>query len=148
MQLVSYHSSVHNGRISKLKMLCLHLTFNPYLSSETYSRKYEKLPNTVIHACKNITEKMNLSKMCGLQNRLCLFTFRPIPSKQFNSLTAIDILSRLGCAVVTHLLWVLDFPAPARDFVLFFCYVVFLLFVQKHIICYNILQFSLQSLFI
>jgi len=25
--------------------------------SETYSRKYEKLPNTVIHACKNITEK-------------------------------------------------------------------------------------------
>jgi len=28
-----------------------------YLSSETYSLKYEKLPNIVIHACKNITEK-------------------------------------------------------------------------------------------
>ena len=27
------------------------------LSSETYSRKYEKLLNIVIHACKNITEK-------------------------------------------------------------------------------------------
>ena len=31
---------------------CLHLTFKPYLSSETYSRKYEKLPNIVVHACK------------------------------------------------------------------------------------------------
>ena len=36
---------------------CLHLTFKPYLSSETYSRKYEKPPNIVIHACKNMTEK-------------------------------------------------------------------------------------------
>jgi len=27
------------------------------LSSETFSRKYEKLPNIVVHACKNITEK-------------------------------------------------------------------------------------------
>ena len=31
---------------------CLHLTFKPHLSSETYSRKYEKLPNIVVHACK------------------------------------------------------------------------------------------------
>jgi len=30
---------------------CLHLTFKPYLSSETYTRKYEKLPNIVVHAC-------------------------------------------------------------------------------------------------
>ena len=60
-----------------------------YLCSETYSRKYEKLPNIVIHACKNITEKMNLLKMCGPQIRLCLFTFRPIVSKQLNSLTTI-----------------------------------------------------------
>ena len=36
---------------------CLHLTFEQYLSSETYSRKYEKLPNIVILACKSITEK-------------------------------------------------------------------------------------------
>ena len=38
----------------------------------------EKLPNTVIHACKNITKQMNLLKMCGPQIRLCLFTVRPI----------------------------------------------------------------------
>ena len=36
---------------------CLHLTFEQYLSSETYSRKYEKLPNIVILTCQNITEK-------------------------------------------------------------------------------------------
>jgi len=57
-----------------LKMLCLyllgqnslHFTFKPYLSSETYSRKYGQLPNIVINACKNITEKKkNLLKMCG-----------------------------------------------------------------------------------
>ena len=36
---------------------CLHLTFEQYLGSKTYSRKYEKLPNIVVHACKNITEK-------------------------------------------------------------------------------------------
>ena len=35
----------------------LHLTFKLYLSSETYSRKYEKQPNIVIYAYKNITEK-------------------------------------------------------------------------------------------
>jgi len=31
---------------------CLNLTFKPYLSSETFSRKYEKLPNIVVYACK------------------------------------------------------------------------------------------------
>ena len=36
---------------------CLHLTFKPYLSSETYSHKYENLPNIGIHAFKNITKK-------------------------------------------------------------------------------------------
>jgi len=45
------------------------------LSNVIYSRKYEKLPKIVIHACKNITEKMNLLKMCGPQIRLCLFTY-------------------------------------------------------------------------
>ena len=49
-----------------------------YMSNETYSHKYEKLQNIVIHACKNIKEKMNLLKMCGTQIRLCLFTFYPI----------------------------------------------------------------------
>ena len=36
---------------------CLHLTFKPYLSSETYSRKYEKLANIVVHACKILQKK-------------------------------------------------------------------------------------------
>ena len=58
-----------------------------------YSRKYEKLPNIVIHACKYMTEKMNLLKISGPQIWLCLFTFRPIASKQLNSLLAIDTLS-------------------------------------------------------
>jgi len=87
------------------------------LSSKTYSCKYEKLPNVVIHACKNITEKMNLLKMCGPQIRLCLFTFRPIASKQLNSLTTIDILSWLVGAVVTYPLWVQEVPGsiPGSD---------------------------------
>jgi len=55
----------------------LHLTFLSYISSETYSRKYEKLPNIVIHTCKNMTEKMYILKMYGPQIWLCLFTFRP-----------------------------------------------------------------------
>jgi len=72
---------------------CLHLTFEQYLSSETYSRKYEKLPNIVILACKNITETMHLLKMSGPQIWLCLFMFRPIASKQLNGLTTIDTVS-------------------------------------------------------
>ena len=72
---------------------CLHLTFEQYLSSETYSSKYEKLPNIVILACTNITEKMPLLKKSGPQIWLCLFTFRPIVSKQLNGLTTIDTFS-------------------------------------------------------
>ena len=30
---------------------CLQLIFQPFLSSETYSRKYEKLPNVVTFTC-------------------------------------------------------------------------------------------------
>jgi len=77
------------------------------LCSETYSRKYKKLPNIIIHEGKNITEKMNLLNMCG---PLCLFTLRPIASKQLNCLTTIDILSWLGGVVVTHPLWVQEVP--------------------------------------
>ena len=68
------------------------------------------MPNIVIYACKNMTEKMYLLKMSGPQIRLCLFTFRPNASKQFNSLTTIDTLSRFGGAVVTHPFWVLEVP--------------------------------------
>ena len=72
---------------------CLRLTFKPYLSSKTYSRKYEKLPNIATRACKHMREKTNLLKMCGPQIRLCLFTFRPIASKHLNSLTTIVFFS-------------------------------------------------------
>jgi len=68
-QGVMYRGVTDDGNlceISGFKMLglyllgqnCLHLTFELYLSSETFSRKYEKLPNIVILACKNITEKI------------------------------------------------------------------------------------------
>jgi len=53
---------------------------------------------------------MNLLKKFGPQIRLCLFTFQPIASKQFNSLTTIDSLSWLGGEVVTHTLQVQDVP--------------------------------------
>jgi len=69
-----------------------------------------KVPNIVNHACKSITEKVFLLKICGPQIRLCLFTFRPIASNQLNSLTTIDAHSWLGGAVVTHPLWVQEFP--------------------------------------
>ena len=92
-----------------LGQTCLHLTFKPYLSSETYSRKYKKLPNIVIHAWKRI-QKVYLLKMSGTQIWVCLFTFRLIASKQLNSLTTIDTLSWLGGAVVTHSLWVQEVP--------------------------------------
>ena len=71
----------------------LHLTFEQYLSSETYPRKYEKLPNMVVHACKILQKNMYLLKMSGPQIWLCLFTFRPIASKQLNGLTTIDTVS-------------------------------------------------------
>ena len=53
---------------------CLHLTFAQYLSSETYSSKYEKLPNIVILACTIITEKMHLLKKSCPAN-LALFIY-------------------------------------------------------------------------
>ena len=71
----------------RLGQNCLHLTFKPYLSSETYSRKYEKLPNIVIHACKNMTEKMNLLKM---SKRLkSLFIPQTMHYNYFNHLNAL-----------------------------------------------------------
>ena len=66
MQSLSGHiKPIIQGPNPLLKMLglyllgqnCLRLTFKPYLSSKTYSRKYEKLPNIVIHACENMTIK-------------------------------------------------------------------------------------------
>jgi len=143
-----------------LGLNCLHLTFKQYLSSETYSRKYEKLPNIVILACINITEKMHLLMSCP-QIWLCLFTFRPIASKHVNGLTTIVILSWLGGAEVTHPLWVQEVPRSVPGsgkvfYVSFFCFVVvvFLLFCQKKTlfvtkICnsfYNVNLFSILDI--
>ena len=118
---------------------CLHLTFKQYLSSETYSSKYEKLPNIVILACKNITRKMNLLKISGPQIWLCLFTFRPIASKQLNGLTTIDTVSWLGGAVLTHPLWVQavpgSIPGSGKGFYvsfLFCCCCVFTFLSKTH----------------
>ena len=95
----------------------------------------------VIHAFKNITEKMYLLKRSGPQIWLCLFTFRPIASKQLNSLTTIDILSWLGGAVVTHPLRVQEVPGSFRDsgkgFYVWFFWCISS-FCQKHIICQKI----------
>ena len=92
--------------------------------------------------------------MCGQQIRLCLFTVRPIASKQLNSLTTSNILSWLGSAVVTHPLWVQDvpgsIPGSGKDFYVLF-FVLLLLcfsFCPKHIICHKMLEFLLQCLFI
>jgi len=57
-----------------------------------------------------MTEKMNLLKKSDAQIRLCLFTFRPIASKQLNSFFKTDTLSWLGGAVVMHPLCVQEFP--------------------------------------
>jgi len=69
--------------------------------------------------------------MCGPQIRLCLFTFRPIASKQLNSLTTIDILIWLRGAVVKHPLWVQEvpgsIPGSGKGFYVWF-FVLLLLF--------------------
>jgi len=105
----------------------------------------ENLPNIVIHACKNMTEKMNLVKLCAPHIGLCLFTFQLIASKQLNSLTTIDILIWLGGSVVRQPLWVQEVPGSifgcgksrvqflAVVLCLIFCFVVgvFLLFVKN-----------------
>jgi len=75
---------------------CLQHFLFEHLFNLYFFRKYEKLPNIVINACKNYIRKMNLLKMRSPQIRLCLFTFWPIASKQLNSLTTIVTLSWLG----------------------------------------------------
>ena len=52
--------------------------------------------------------------MSGPQIRLCLFTFRPIASKQLNSF--LTNLSWLGGAVVTQPLWVQEVPGSIPGF--------------------------------
>ena len=93
--------------------------------------------------------------MTGPQIWLCLFTFRPITSKQLNGLTTIDTVSWLGGAVLTHPLWVQavpgSIPGSGKGFYVSFFALLLLCFYflsKKHIICHIILEFLLQCLFI
>ena len=95
---------------------------------------------------------MYLLKMSGPQIQLCLFTFRLIALKQLIGLITIHTLSWIGGAVVTNPLMVQDVPGSipccGKGFYVWlscFVVVVFLLFVQKHIICNKSLHFLLQS---
>ena len=89
--------------------------------------------------------------MSGPQIWLCLFTFRPIASKQLNGLTTIDTLSWLGGAVVTYPLWVQEvpgsIPGSGKGFYVWFFVLLllcFYFFVKKHIFYHKSLQFLLQ----
>ena len=70
--------------------------------------------------------------MYGPQIRLCLFTFRPIASKQLSTLTTIDTLSWLGGAVVTHPIRVQEvpglFPGSGKGFYVWCFVLMFLCF--------------------
>ena len=98
-----------------LKMLCLyvlcknslHLTFEPYLRSETYSRKYEKLSVIVIMHVKILSKKGNCWKCVTRKFGFVYLRFDPL---RWNSLTTIVTLSWLGGAEVTHPIWVVDAP--------------------------------------
>ena len=75
--------------------------------------------------------------MFGPQIRFCLITFRPIASKQLNSLTSMGTLSWLGGAVVTHPRWVQDVPGSisgyGKGFNVWFVFFCFYFFFQQHI---------------
>jgi len=144
----TFFSNVNNIQRMILKMLCLYtlgqncllVKFKPYLSSETYSRKYEKLPDTLIHACKNITENVFVENVWPANSALFIYVLT-------HSSTTLDIFSWPGGAVVTHPLWVQEVPGSIpvsrkSFYVRLFCcvIVVFLLFVQTHIISHKSLQ--------
>jgi len=52
----SNHTSIKDACPVYFDQNCLHPLFKPYLSSEFYSRKYERLPNIIIHHV-NILQK-------------------------------------------------------------------------------------------
>jgi len=70
--------------------------------------------------------------MSGPQIWLCLFTFRPIASKQLNGFSTIDTLSWLGGSVVTHPLWMQEvpgsIPGSGKDFYVWFFVLLLLCF--------------------
>ena len=70
----------------------LHLTFNRIKAMKPTP---VNMRNCQIWLSMHIKyyRKMNLLKVRGPQILLCLYAFRPIASKQLNSLTTIDALS-------------------------------------------------------
>ena len=91
-------------------------------TSQVYGH-HDKMVNNM-HVKYNIK---NVLKMCGPKIRLCLFTFRPIVSKQLNSLTTNLTLS----AEVTHMIWVREVPGSIHGsgkgfYALFFVWLLLL----------------------
>jgi len=129
---------------------CLHLTFKPYLSSETYSRQYEKLPSIVVHACKILQKNVFVENVWPAN--LALFVY--VSTHCVETVKWLDynrVLSWLGGAVVTHPLWVQEvpgwIPGSGKGFYVWIFVLLllcFYLFVQKHIIYQKGLQFLLQ----
>jgi len=54
---------------------CIFLVRTVYTDSETYSCKYEKLSNIVIHACKNITGKKIVENVWPANSAFKLFSY-------------------------------------------------------------------------
>ena len=110
---------------------CLHLTLYPYLRSETYSRKHEKLPNIVIHACKILQKKLICWKCVARKFNFVYLHFGPLRWNRAKLLTTIVTLSWIGGVEVTHLLWVQDFPVSipgsGKGFYVWFIFVLLLL---------------------
>ena len=65
---------------------CLYLTFEIYLSSDSYSRKHENV-QTKIHV--TILQEKDFSEKLCPEIWLCLFIFRPITLQLSLSLTSI-----------------------------------------------------------
>ena len=139
---------------------CLHLTSLPYLGSETYSRKYVKLPNIVIHACKCITEKCICWKCVARKFGFVYLRFDPLCRNSY--MAWLDTLSWFVSAVITHPLWVQEvpgsIPGSGKGFYVWFFVLLLLLcfyflskitlFVTK--VCnsfYNVKLFSILNIF-
>jgi len=104
---------------------CLHLTFKPYLSSDSYSRKYKKLQNSVTTKNVKLLQK-KLLKLCDLQIRLCFFMFQPIMLKQINSLTLIHSFVLVSRGIASDLVRedLGSIPGSGKDF--YVCYFILL----------------------
>jgi len=146
-------------RISPLLLCVQHLLLADTLSSkglsnETYSGKYEKLPNIVIHACKNNTKKVfvknvwpaNLALFCYVSTH-CVEKVEWLDYNRYSQLTwwCSGYASALGARGPGFN------PQLRQGFLcMIFCFVVvFLLFCQKHIVtkvCNSFYNFNLFSI--